>query len=303
MKTLALLVTLLGGPGLPAQTPPVFRAEIGVVVVQATVRNGRGQPVTDLDRGAFTVYENGARQAITVFRHGEVPISLGILLDNSRSMRGKREAAESAALATIDASRPQDEMFIMNFADRARVDVPLTDDLAALAAGVSRRDSIGGTALRDAIAQAQGYLAERASRPRKVLLVITDGNDNASVVPQERVKQQAAQADIAVFAIGIASPDDPDATRRGRDALDDLTESSGGVAHHLTAAEGADARGRETARQMRQFYTIGYAPIAQALDGTYRALRVVAKGRERLRVKTRAGYRALPAAGGVGKTR
>jgi Ca-activated chloride channel homolog len=301
MRALVVLGPFLTGSILLAQTPPVFRAEIGVVVLQATVHNGRGQPITDLGRGAFTVYENGARQAITIFRHGDVPISLGILLDNSRSMRGKREAAETAALGALRASRPQDETFVMNFADKARVDVPLTDDVTALSAAVPRRDSIGGTALWDAIAQAQDYPVERAARERKVLLVITDGNDNASVVTLQRLKQQGAEKDIAVFAIGIASPDDATAARRGRDALDDLTEASGGVAHHLSADDEADARGRRTAQQMRHFYTIGYAPIEQTLDGTYRTLRVVAKGNERLRVKSRAGYRATPASTRVRK--
>lgn len=291
MKPLALLVPFLAASVLLAQAPPVFRAEIGVVVLRATVRNGRGQPITGLDRGAFTVYENGDRQAITIFRHGDVPISLGILLDNSRSMRGKREAAEAAALSALLVSGPQDETFVMNFAEKARVDVPLTSDIAALAAGVSRRDSIGGTAMWDAIAQAQDHLVERAARQR-MILIITDGTDNASVIPVERLKRQTAENDIAVFAIVIASPDDPESARRGRDALEDVTESSGGIAHHVWTRDEADARGRETAQQMRHFYAIGYSPIEQALDGTFRKLRVVAKGHERLQVKTRAGYRA-----------
>ena len=293
MRTLAL-----GGPlaasVLLVQAAPVFRAEIGVVVLQATVRNGRGQQVTGLDRAAFTVYENGDRQAITIFRHGEVPIALGILLDNSRSMRGKREAAEAAALSVLRASRPQDLTFVMNFAEKARVDVALTSDVGALAAGVSRRDSIGGTALWDAIAQAQDHLVERAGRQRRIL-VITDGTDNASNIPRERLKRQTAENDVAVFAIVMASPDDPKSARRGRDALEDVAEASGGVAQQVGTVAEADARGSEMAQQMRQFYAIGYSPIAQALDGTFRKVRLVAKGQERLRVRTRAGYRATRA--------
>lgn len=296
MKASWLLAWCAAGSAPAPQRPPVFRAEIGLVVLQATVHNRRGETITGLERGAFTVYENGDRQAITVFRHGDVPISLGILLDNSRSMRGKREAAESAALGALRSARPGDETFVMNFADKARVDVPFTTDAGALAAGVVRRDSIGGTALRDAVAQAADYLAAHAARPRKVLLVLSDGNDNASVVPAKALKRTVAEHDVAVYAIGIGSRDDPEADRRGRHALEELTESTGGATHQAWSGADADARGREAARQMRHFYTIGYAPLDQALDGTYRKLRVVAKGQEPVRVRTRAGYRATAAA-------
>lgn len=296
MKARWLIACCAAGAAAAAEKPPVFRAEIGVVVLQATVHNRRGEPVTGLERRAFTVFENGDRQAITIFRHGDVPISLGILLDNSRSMRGKRGAAESAALAALRASRPEDEAFVMNFADKARVDVPLTADRDRLAAGVSRRDSIGGTALRDAIGQAADYLVQHAARARRVLLVLSDGNDNASVTPADVLKRTAADHDVAVFAIGIADRDDPDAARQGRDALEELTESTGGATLQAWSAAEADAHGRQAAREMRHFYTIGYAPVDQALDGTYRKLRVVAKGQERVWVKTRAGYRATRAA-------
>jgi VWFA-related protein len=287
-----VLVSCAAGASAVPERPPVFSAEIGVVVLQATVHNRRGEVVAGLPRQAFTVYENGDRQDITIFRHGDVPVSLGILLDNSRSMRGRRETAESAALAALRASRPQDEAFVMNFADKAQVDVPLTSDLAALAAGIARRDSIGGTALRDAVAQAADYLVENAARSRRVLLVVSDGNDNASLTAADAVRRTAVDHDIAVYAIGIASPDQRDAARRGRDALEELTESTGGVTRQAWSGIEADAHGREAALQMRHFYTIGYAPLDQALDGTYRKLRVVAKGQEPLRVKARAGYRA-----------
>lgn len=295
MKGLTVVAPCLAASVALAQAPPpVFRAEIGLVVLQATVRNGRGEPAVDLDREAFTVFENGRRQAIAIFRHGDVPISLGILLDKSKSMRGKRELAESAALAALRESRPQDEAFVMNFADKARVDVAFTSDVAALCAGVPRRDATGGTALRDAIAEAADYLTGHASRPRRVLLVVSDGHDNASITPLGRLKRKAADLEIAVFAIGIASQGDAEEARRGRDALEEVTEFTGGATHAASSVVEADLRGRETARQMRHLYTIGYAPLDQALDGTFRKLRVVAKGRERLSVRTRAGYRAMP---------
>jgi Ca-activated chloride channel homolog len=297
MTTAWLLAACAAGSATAAQRPPVFRAEIGVVVLQATVHNRRGETMPGLPREAFTVYENGRRQAITIFRQGDAPLSLGLLLDNSRSMRGKREAAEAAALAVVRASRREDETFVMNFADKARVDVPLTADPDALTAGVVRRDSIGGTALRDAIAQAVEHLAAHATRTRRVLLVISDGNDNASLLDAEAVKRAALDRDVALFAIGIASREESDAARRGRDALEELTESTGGTTLQAWNGVEADALGREAALRMRHFYTIGYAPLDQALDGTYRKLRLVAKGQEPVRVRTRAGYRAARSAG------
>ena len=297
MRPPAVIVSLTLGlvaVGLKAQAPLVFRSEIGVVYLHATVRNERGELVTNLGPSAFTVYESGARQTLSVFRHDDVPISLGILLDNSGSMREARPLVEAAALAALRASNPADETFIMNFADKAKVDVPFMSDLAALSAGVARLDSIGGTALRDAIASALDHLEDHAKNQRKVLLVITDGNDNASETPMDRIKQQAERSDVAVYAVGLLHQGDPSKVERGRDALSALTESSGGLAQYPATADQAGAAAREIAGQMRHLYTLGYSPAAQMLDGSYRKVRVVAKGPERLHVRTRPGYWAKP---------
>jgi VWFA-related protein len=258
------------------------------------VRNAHRELVTDLGQGAFTVYENGTAQAITLFRHGDVPVSQGILLDNSRSMRDRRAPAESAALAMLRGSHPQDQTFIMNFADRARIDVPLTSDVETLAAAVHRSDSIGGTALRDAVASAQEYLNQHATKQRKALVVITDGNDNASSTTEDALERQLGQSGIAVYAIGLLQRDDAGKAGRGREALERLADSDGGLAYYPADAEQAESAGVDVSRQIRHVYTIGYAPLVQAFDGSYRRLRVVARGRERLWVKTRPGYRANP---------
>src|SRR5437763_1251192 len=127
--------------------------ETRLVVVEATVRNARGELVTGLTRDAFTVMENGKRQPIVLFEKDDVPVSLGLLIDNSGSMRTKRATIEAAAVDFARASNPQDEMFVLNFADKSRVDVPFTSDVRVLEAGIARVDSIGGTAMRDAIAE------------------------------------------------------------------------------------------------------------------------------------------------------
>jgi len=200
MKVL-LAIALVPLLGLPGQQPP-FRAETRLVVLHATVRNARGELVTGLARNAFTVYENGRPQPITIFRADDIPVSLGLLIDNSGSMRTLRAQVEAAALALARASNPRDEIFVVNFNDKARIDVPFTSDAGVLEAGIGRVDSIGGTAMRDAIDLAQTYLDTRATRDRKVLLVITDGIDNASVATRDRIEKQAEQRDTMIVAVG-----------------------------------------------------------------------------------------------------
>jgi Ca-activated chloride channel homolog len=269
---------------------PAFRAETRLVVIHATVKNAHGELVTNLERGAFTVFENGKRQPITLFRRDDIPVSLGLLIDNSGSMRTLRSKVEAAALALARASNPQDEIFVLNFNDKTRIDVPFTSDVSVLEAGISRVDSIGGTAMRDAIDVAQAYLSAHATRDRKVLLVITDGIDNASVTTRDRIEKQAEQRDTVIFALGLFG--DEDRARQGRHELDQLAERTGGITYYPSSIDAIGAVALEIARQIRNQYTIAYAPLNQVLDGTYRAIRVAVSAPEGLSVRTRAGYRA-----------
>jgi VWFA-related protein len=288
---LAIALALIAPAAIIAQ-PPSFRAATRLVVVHATVRNARGELVTTLGRGAFTVYENNKRQPITLFRRDDVPVSLGLLIDNSGSMRTLRLKVEAAALALARASNPQDEIFVLNFNDKARIDVPFTSDARVLEAGIARVDSIGGTAMRDAIDLGQAHLAEHGTRDRKALLVITDGIDNASVNTRDRIEKQAEQRDTVIFAVGLFGTDDR--VKEGRHELDRLAERTGGTAFYPSGVDDVGAVALEIARQIRSQYTIGYAPLNQGLDGTFRAIRVEVSGPERLSVRTRAGYRATP---------
>jgi Ca-activated chloride channel homolog len=286
----ALVAIALAWPLVTPAQQPTFQAETRLVVLQATVKNARGELVTNLERAAFTVYENGKRQPITLFRRDDIPVSLGLLIDNSGSMRTLRSKVEAAALALARASNPQDEIFVLNFNDKARIDVPFTSDVAVLEAGIARVDSIGGTAMRDAIEMAQAYLDEHATRDRKVLLVITDGIDNASVVARATIEKQAEQRDTVIFAIGLFG--DEARVKPGRQELDQLADKTGGMAYYPADIGQIDAIALEIARQIRNLYTIAYAPLNQSFDGTYRSIRVTVSGPERLSVRTRTGYRA-----------
>jgi len=278
-----------------AQPAGVFRAETRLVVLNATVKDARGADVTDLDRAAFTVYENGKPQPIALFRRDDVPVSLGLLINNSGSMRTLRARVEAAALAFVRASNPLDEVFVLNFADKPRIDVPLTSDIGVLAARIARVDSIGGTAMRDAVAMADDYLHDHASRDRRVLIIITDGRDNASITTWRQTEEAAQRSQTVVYAIGLFGSEA--AAHEGRHDLEKLTEQTGGAAFFPAGVDDVEAVVTDLARRIRNQYTIGYAPTNQALDGTYRRIRVEARARDPLVVRTRAGYVAAATAG------
>ena len=271
---------------------PAFRAETRLVVLHATIRNARGELVTNLGRDAFMVYENGRRQAITLFRRDDIPVSLGLLIDNSGSMRTLRPKVEAAALALARASNPQDEIFVLNFNDKAHIDVPFTNDLGVLEAGIGRADAIGGTGMRDAINMAQAYLSEHGTRDRKVLLLITDGIDNASLTTRDQIEKQAEQRDSVIFAVGLFGTEER--VKQGRHELDQLADRTGGLAYYPSGIDEMGPIALEIARQIRNQYTIAYAPLDQSLDGTYRTIRLAVSGSGRLSVRTRAGYIATP---------
>jgi VWFA-related protein len=278
--------------GAVAGQAPPFRAEIRLVRLQATVTNSHNELVTNLDQRQFTVQENGKRQSITIFRRDDVPISLGLLIDNSGSMRPLRQKVEAAALAFARASNPDDEIFVINFADKIHLDVPMTGDLNVLEAGIGRVDSIGGTALRDAVDSAERYLGEHATRERRILLVITDGKDNASIASPERIRQHAEQSQTTIHAIGLFKEQENGGA--GRHELTEMTERTGGMVYFPASVEQVEAVAVNLAHQIRNQYTIGYAPLNQALDGSYRSIHVSVSG-DHYTVHTRSGYRAVPA--------
>jgi VWFA-related protein len=268
---------------------PLFHVDTRLVVVQATVRNMRGEVVTNLGRDSFTVYENGKRQPIMLFGREDVPVSIGLLIDNSGSMRSLRAQVEAAALAFARASNPLDEMFVLNFADRPSVDVPFTSDVHMLEAGIARVDSIGGTAMWDAVEAAEAYV-ERGTRDRKVLVVITDGGDNASLATADRVRRRAEEGNVVVDTIGLFGG--ATSGKGPRHDLDQLTEHTGGIAYYPMSIDQVDRVVLDLAQQIRKQYTIAYAPVNQTLDGTYRAIKVTVAAKDPVVVRTRPGYRA-----------
>lgn len=271
---------------------PVFRTDTRLVVLHATVANKKGQLITDLPQSAFKVYENNVEQAIKLFRREDVPVSLGLIIDSSGSMRDKRSKVNAAALAAIKASNPQDEVFIVNYNDDAYLDVPMTSDLKVLEEGLSRIDSRGGTAMRDALSMSIDYLKKKAKRDKKVLLVVTDGNDNTSTETLEKLVQRAHDSEVLVFAIGILSEEEPREAKKAQRALNAITSATGGLAHYPKSADEVGATALLVAQEIRNQYVIAYTPAIQALDGTFRTIKVSATGPGNPIVRTRSGYYA-----------
>jgi len=279
----------------------VFSSETRLVPLNVTVMDKNGHRVTNLPQSAFTVLENGAPQEIKIFRREDVPVSLGLIIDNSGSMRDKRQGVEAAALALVKDSNPQDEVFVVNFNDEAYLDTCqgsssncFTNDIKVMQQALTRIDSRGGTAMRDAIRMSIDELKKGSKRDKKVLLVVTDGNDNASLISLENLVRSAQQNDILVYAIGLLSEEDHKEAKKAKRAVDLLVESTGGQAFYPKDISEVDKIAHEVAHDIRNQYTIAYTPKNEALDGTYRTIKVLVKGPGNPVARTRSGYYASP---------
>jgi len=301
--TLLLASSLLASFGLvwaqtPSQTPspedPTFTVGTRLVVLPVSVLDKNGKLVTDLQQKAFKVFENGIEQPIKIFRREDVPISLGIIIDNSGSMREKRQRVENAALDLVRASNPQDEVFIVNFNEDAYLDVPLTSDIKKMEEGVARIDSRGGTAMRDAIDMSMTYLKKEGHRQKKVLLVITDGNDNSSNISLEKLVSRAQQNEVLVYSIGLLNEEERHEARMAKRALDAITRDSGGLAFYPKGPSEVDEIALQVAHEIRNQYTIAYSPTVQQMDGSFRQIKVTVNGPGHPVVRTRTGYYATP---------
>jgi VWFA-related protein len=223
-----------------------------------------------------------------------VPVSLGIIIDNSGSMKEKRQKVEIASLDMVKASNPQDEVFIVNFNDEAWLDVPMTSDIKAMQAGVERIDSRGGTAMRDAISMSIDYLKKEGKRQKKVLLVITDGNDNASTINLEKLVSRAQQNEVLLFAIGLLNEEERHEARIAKRALDTIARESGGLTFYPKGVADVDQIALQVAHEIRNQYTIAYSPTVPQMDGSFRQIKVTVNGPGHPLVRTRTGYYATP---------
>ena len=273
--------------------------DVDEVLLTCAVVDEKGRPVDDLSRDSFRVWEDGVAQPTSSFLHQDQPVSLGILVDNSGSMLDKRAAVNRAALNLLRASNPKDATFVVNFSDRAYLDQGFTSDLVALNRGLSHFDSKGTTALYDAVAASADELSKHGKLPKQVLLVITDGADNASRLELEQaIRRVQSLGGPVVYTIGLLFGVDKDESQRARAALERLSEETGGIAYFPHSLEDVDGIAAEVAHDIRDQYTIGYRPTKPAAQEGYRAVRVEATAPRhgKLTVRTRKGYYARKAA-------
>jgi Ca-activated chloride channel homolog len=271
----------------------VIRKDVDEVLLHATVVDDKQRIVTNLDRTAFTVYEDGKPQTILSFRHEDIPVSMGIVIDNSGSMREKRSKVNQAALNLVRSSNPQDEVFVVNFNDEYYLDQDFTNDLLKLKEALEKIDAKGGTALFEAVVASADHLKRDARLERKVLFVVTDGEDNASRENlEEAVKQLQEENGPSVYAIGILG--DEEHPKRARRALEIIAQRTGGLAFFPGTLDQVDEISRQVAHDIRNQYTIGYKPTNPRASGGFRAIRVEAKvkGHGKLVVRTKSGYYA-----------
>ena len=273
----------------------VFRSDTRLVALHATVVDKSGHLVTNLQQQAFKVFENNVEQPIKIFRREDVPVSLGLIVDNSGSMRNKRLKVESAALTVVKASNPEDEVFIVNFNDEAYLDQPFTSNVKDLEQGLAKIDSRGGTAMRDALRMSIDHVKEKGKREKKVLLVVTDGNDNNSSGSLENLIKAAQQSEILVYTIGLLSEEEKRDAKRAKRALNAVAEATGGQSYFPEELADVDKIAQQVARDIRNQYIIAYTPTNTALDGSFRQVKVTVNGPNRPVVRTRSGYYATPA--------
>jgi Ca-activated chloride channel homolog len=274
------------------------------VRLNASVLDGSGKEVDSLPQDAFRVYEDGVLQSIVGFRHEDIPVSIGILIDNSGSMYDKTAAVGAAALDLVKLSNPQDEAFLVDFSSEAYIDQDFTSDIGKLQQGLSYIKPSGGTALYDAVIASADYLTKNAKRSKQVLLIITDGEDNASSASLESAIRRVQDMDgPAIYSIGLLFGDDVGRSeaRHAKEVLQELAEQTGGLAYFPRSLKEVDGLAREVAQDIRTQYTIEYHSSNPPEKGGYRQIHVEAKekGFRGLQVRTRTGYYPKTAAGGT----
>lgn len=270
-----------------------FSVRTEMVVLPVTVTDGRGRNIPGLTADHFRVYEDGRLRPIALFRGGDVPVSVGLIVDHSQSMRAKVAGANAAIAAFARSGSANDEMFVVGFNDQARL-LPLpgaklfTSDAAELTSVLDAAELGGRTALYDAVALGLKQLPlSRAER--RVLIVVTDGGDNASRLKYGAVRDLARASQAVIYGIGLTGAqlqeENPENLKR-------LCRESGGTAHFPSATADIEAVMMEIARDLRAQYTIGFTPTAGRPGRTFHTIKVTAVSPTgaKLRVRTRSGY-------------
>lgn len=264
-----------------------------LVVLPVNVTDSNGAFVTGLQKEQFSVYEEGKLQKVTLFTEEDSPVTVGILVDHSRSMGPKLGEVSTAVSSFAHSSNPEDEMFVVDFSDNVSIELldgkAFTSDVRVLERAVSMVSARGQTALYDAVAEGLKHL-ELGNREKKALIIVSDGGDNASRHKYSEVLTLARQAHAVIYSIGLVGSTEEENPR----ALERLCKETGGIAFFPQAGQSISDIAGTIARDLREQYTLGYAPAKELSGSLFRkiAVKVDAPGRGRLHVRTRAGYLA-----------
>jgi VWFA-related protein len=292
----AAMCTLRAQP--PVSGPYKLSATAELVLLDVSVQDPAGDHVWDLKKEDFKVFEDGKPQTITHFASGDVPVTVGLVIDTSGSMRPKYAQVMTAAMSFIRSSNPRDEVFVVNFGDRVfpalPPTIPFSSSVRQLRDALSMATPEGRTALNDAIVFSLEHL-QMGTREKKALLLISDGGDNSSTHNSKEVLRIVQQSSATIYTVGIFDPSDPD---RNPALLKRLAQISGGQAYFPSALSEIDDVCRQIAGDIRTRYTIGYVPVRLGEAGSTRKIRVIAETPEgrKFAVRTRTSYELPPVA-------
>ena len=296
---------------LPVSTPPppppgqassaekqgsTIKVQVNLVVLHTTVLDDRGRFADGLKQESFRVLEDKVEQKLSVFKREDVPVSMGLVIDNSGSMRDKRPRVNEAAITLVESSNPQDEAFVVNFNDDFYLDLDkdFTSSVPELKEALERIDSRGSTALYDAIIGSLDHL-KKASKDKRILLVVTDGEDNTSRNSLEKTIREVQKTDTVIYTIGLLSQESKKNAKRAKKALEVIARASGGLSYFPENVADVHNICEQVAHDIRNQYTLAYYPSNSRRDGTFRAVSVEVippHGRGKLVARTRNGYYA-----------
>jgi len=278
-------------PEKDAQGVFTFRTDVQEVTLAATVVDEHRHLVSTLSREAFQVFEDGKPQRISAFRRDDVPVALGIVIDNSGSMRSKRPSVNTAALNLVKASNPKDEVCIVNFNDQYYLDQDFTGNVDLLARALEHIEARGGTGLYDALVATSDHLMQSAHLKKRIILVVTDGEDTISSYNLDlTVRALSVNGGPTVYAIAILGAGE----HKARKSLEIITRQTGGVAFFPSDLSQVEEISQQIARDIRNQYTISYKPPEAGPANGFHQVKVVARapGEKKLQVRTRSGYYA-----------
>ncbi len=273
-----------------------IKLDVNLVVLHTSVFDDRGKFVEGLTEGNFRVYEDKVEQKLSIFKREDIPVSMGLVIDNSGSMRDKRPRVNEAAITLVQSSNPQDEAFVVNFNDDYYLDLDkdFTNSIPELKEALERIDARGSTALYDAIIGSLDHL-KKGNKEKKVLLIVTDGEDNTSRNTLEKTVREIQKTDTVIYTIGLLGQESKKSAKTARRALISIAQASGGVAYFPENVEDVHAICEQVAHDIRHQYTLAYYPSNSARDGTFRSVHVDVippRGHGKLIARTRNGYYA-----------